>query len=73
MVGFEHIVDEIEPALPGFHLVPAVRGDLLARLGHYPEAAAQLDRAAELAANGTERALMKARADTCRQRGATAS
>ncbi|GAA4465561.1 RNA polymerase sigma factor [Phytohabitans houttuyneae] len=67
------IVDEIEPALPGFHLVPAVRGDLLARLGHYPEAAAQFDRAAELAANGTERALMKARADTCRQRGATAS
>lgn len=65
------IVDEIEPALPGFHLVPAVRGDLLSRLGRHLEAAAQFDLAAKLAANGSERALMRARAEACRQNSTT--
>lgn len=56
------LVDQIGPALPGFHLVPAVRGDLLSRLGRRAEAAAQFDAAAELATNDRERALLRARA-----------
>jgi predicted RNA polymerase sigma factor len=63
------IVDEIEPALPGFHLVPAVRGDLLSRLGRHLQAATQFDHAAKLAANDSERALMRARAEACREDG----
>jgi RNA polymerase sigma factor (sigma-70 family) len=67
------IVDAIEPALPGFHLVPAVRGDLFSRLGRHAEAAEQFDLAAELAANGSERALLRSRAAACRQGRASGS
>jgi predicted RNA polymerase sigma factor len=56
------LVDQIAPALPGFHLVPAVRGDLLSRLGRDGEAAQQFDAAAELATNERERALLRSRA-----------
>lgn len=60
------LVDEVAPALPGYHLVPAVRGDLLARLGRGDEAAAEFDRAASLATNERERALLRARATRTR-------
>ncbi len=60
------LVDEIAGALPDFHLVPAVRGDLLAKLGRTDEAAAQFDHAAELTSNDGERALMRSRAAACR-------
>jgi predicted RNA polymerase sigma factor len=63
------LVDEIAVALPGFHLVPAVRGDLLSRLGRDDEAAAEFDCAAELAGNDRERALMRARPTRCRSTG----
>jgi predicted RNA polymerase sigma factor len=56
------LVEEIAGALPGFHLVAAVRGDLLAKLGRDAEAAAEFDRAAELATNDRERALLRSRA-----------
>lgn len=44
--------------LPGYHLLPAVRADLLARLGRRPEAAAAYDEALALVGNDTERAFL---------------
>ena len=59
------IVDALreEPRLHGYHLLPAVRGDLLARLGRWQEAGAEFRRAAELTHNDQERALLLARAE----------
>jgi RNA polymerase sigma factor (sigma-70 family) len=67
------LVDEVASALPGYHLVPAVRGDLLARLGRDDEASAEFDRAASLATNERERALLRARAARARQAGPEAT
>ncbi|MGP3963446.1 RNA polymerase sigma factor [Nonomuraea sp. 3N208] len=44
--------------LPGSHLVPTVRGELLARLGRRPEARAELELAARLCANQHERSVL---------------
>jgi RNA polymerase sigma factor (sigma-70 family) len=52
------IVDELAPALPDYHLLPAVRGDLLARLGRAAEASAEFERAAALTRNTSERAAL---------------
>ncbi|MGO4596901.1 RNA polymerase sigma factor [Terrabacter sp. 2RAF25] len=49
-------------ALDGYHLLPSVRGDLLARLGRDDEARAEFARAADLAQNDAERALLLRRA-----------
>jgi RNA polymerase sigma factor (sigma-70 family) len=54
-----------EPALKGYHLLPSVRGDLLAKLGRTQEAAAEFRRAAELTRNERERKLLQDRADEC--------
>ena len=51
-----------EPALEGFHLVPAVEGDLLLTLGRHAEASRAFHRAATLATNARERALLLRRA-----------
>lgn len=51
-----------EPRLKDTHLLPTVRGDLLARLGRMKEARAEFRRAAELTGNARERALLLARA-----------
>ena len=51
-----------EPALAGYHLLPSVRGDLLAKLGRTDEARVEFERAASLTRNERERALMLARA-----------
>src|SRR5258708_10539855 len=48
--------------LADYHLLPAVRGDLLSKLGRLEEARAAFDRAAELARNARERALLHDRA-----------
>ena len=58
------LVDELaaDDALKDYHLLPAVRADLLARLGRYDEAREELERAAPLAQNGAERALLLERA-----------
>jgi predicted RNA polymerase sigma factor len=48
--------------LQGYHLLPAVRGDLLAKLDRIDEARAEFARAAQLAQNARERALLLARA-----------
>jgi predicted RNA polymerase sigma factor len=50
------------PALQGYHLLPSVRGDLLAKLGRHREARAEFERAASLTANESERSLLLARA-----------
>ena len=49
-------------ALAGYHLLPSVRGDLLAKLGRCDEARAELERAASLTRNARERALLRERA-----------
>jgi RNA polymerase sigma factor (sigma-70 family) len=54
-----------EPALRAYHLLPSVRGDLLARLGRFQEAQAELQRAASLADNARERQLLLDRAVAC--------
>ncbi|MFD8421275.1 RNA polymerase sigma factor [Streptomyces sp. NPDC059466] len=61
------IVDTLaaEPALRDYHLLPSVRGDLLARLGRTREARAEFERAAGLARNERERKLLEARAEEC--------
>jgi RNA polymerase sigma factor (sigma-70 family) len=58
------ILDELgeEPSMKAYHLLPSVRGDLLARLGRYEEAQAELQRAASLAGNARERRLLLDRA-----------
>lgn len=54
-----------EPALRGYHLLPSVRGDLLARLDRHAEARAEFERAAALTRNERERALLLARSRAC--------
>ena len=58
------VVDALrdEPTLQSYHLLPSVRGDLLAKLGRADEARAELKRAAELTRNDSERALLLERA-----------
>lgn len=74
VAGLE-IVDTLlgEPSLENYHLLPSVRGDLLARLDRIAEARAEFERAATLTRNARERALLLARAAACtrgRQPGA---
>ena len=52
--------------LAGFHLLPAARGDLLARAGHRAEAIAALDRAIQLAPTDLERRQLARRRDELR-------
>ncbi|AVT39692.1 RNA polymerase subunit sigma-24 [Plantactinospora sp. BB1] len=58
------IVDTLvaEPVLAGYPQLPAVRGDLLARLGRHDEARREFSRAAELTRNARERTLFLDRA-----------
>jgi RNA polymerase sigma-70 factor (ECF subfamily) len=51
-----------EPTLKGYHLLPSVRGDLLAKLGRSDEARAEFERAASLTRNARERELLLERA-----------
>ena len=55
-----------EPALAGYHHLPAVRGDLLFKLDRLTEARAELERAAGLTRNARERDLLLERAARCR-------
>jgi RNA polymerase sigma factor (sigma-70 family) len=52
-------------ALAGYHLLPSVRGDLLAKLGRNREARAELERAAAMTRNEREKALLLSRAAAC--------
>ena len=51
-----------EPLLKGYHLLPSVRGDLLAKLGRYDEARAECERAAQMTRNAREQELLLDRA-----------
>src|SRR6266540_585820 len=51
-----------DPVLRDYHLLPSVRGDLLARLGRTAEARLEFERAAALTANATEQAFLRRRA-----------
>ena len=51
-----------EPALRDYHLLPSVRGDLLAKLGRSREARREFDHAAALATNVQQRKLLRERA-----------
>jgi RNA polymerase sigma factor (sigma-70 family) len=51
-----------EPALANYHLLPSVRGDLLAKLGRHAEARTEFERAATLTQNTRERNLLLQRA-----------
>jgi len=53
------------PQLKNYHLLPTVRGDLLAKLGRLPEAGAEFERAASLTRNVRERELLLERALSC--------
>lgn len=54
-----------EPTLRSYHLLPSVRGDLLAKLGRHAEARQAFERAALLTQNSRERSLLEARAEAC--------
>jgi RNA polymerase sigma factor (sigma-70 family) len=56
-----------EPSLRAYHLLPTVRGDLLAKLGRLDEARVEFERASGLTRNARERALLLGRAAACRQ------
>ncbi|HEU4764429.1 MAG TPA: RNA polymerase sigma factor [Candidatus Eisenbacteria bacterium] len=60
------IVDTLvaDPALRGYHLLPAVRGDLLEKLGRVEEARAEFSRAASITRNAVERKILLERAAT---------
>jgi RNA polymerase sigma factor (sigma-70 family) len=54
-----------EPLLKGYHLLPAVRGDLLEKLERFDEARTEFERAASLTQNARERQLLLGRAAAC--------
>lgn len=54
-----------EPSLASYHLLPSVRGDLLAKLGRLAEAREEFFRAASLTRNAREKALLLERAEAC--------
>ncbi len=66
VAGLE-IVDRLvkEPALSDYHLLPSVRGDLLAKLGRYAEARAEFERAASMTRNAREKEMLLERAAAC--------
>jgi len=64
-----NLVDTLtaEPSLKTYHLLPSVRGDLLAKLGRFEEAREEFERAAALTRNARERELLLERAAGCVQ------
>jgi len=57
-----------EPSLANYHLLPTVRGDMLAKLNRFEEARVEFERAASLTRNARERNLLLERARTCADR-----
>ncbi len=58
------LVDELARAgsLAGSHLLPSVRGELLARLDRFDEALREIERAVQLCGNERERELLRRKA-----------
>jgi RNA polymerase sigma factor (sigma-70 family) len=69
------VVDPLldEPSLARYHLLPAVRGDLLAKLGRWAEARTEFERAAAMTRNARERTLLEVRASECGERAVARS
>jgi RNA polymerase sigma factor (sigma-70 family) len=63
------LADELtrQGSLGSYHLLPSVRGDLLAKLGRLEEARGEFERAATLTRNAREIRLLRARAAACRR------
>lgn len=61
------LVDRLEEegSLRAYHLLPCVRGDLLAKLGRLGEAQVEFERALVMTRNARERALLRERAEAC--------
>src|SRR5438128_1118266 len=59
-----------ETSLENYHLLPSVRGDLLAKLGRFDEARPEFERAASLTRNARERELLRERAAACARESA---
>jgi predicted RNA polymerase sigma factor len=61
------VVDTLvdEPTMQGYHLLPAVRGDLLDKLGRRADARREFERAADLTRNTRERVVLLGRAARC--------
>jgi RNA polymerase sigma factor (sigma-70 family) len=57
-----------EKVLEGYHLLPSVRGDLLAKLGRWGEARVEMERAASMTRNARERELLLERAAACAEK-----
>ena len=64
------VVDALtdDGALERYHLLPAVRGDLLEAIGRLDEARHEFERAAPLTQNERERALLLERAAACAEK-----
>jgi RNA polymerase sigma factor (sigma-70 family) len=58
------------PGMQGYHLLPAVAGDLYCRLGDHDLAREHFLRAASLTRNGSERSTLQQRAAACATHGA---
>lgn len=54
-----------EPSLKGYHHLPSVRGDLLAKLGRFDEPRVEFEHAASLTRKVRERELLPERAAAC--------
>ena len=69
------LVDNLasDPVLASYHLLPSVRGDLLARLGRHEEAQAEFERAAGLTRNAREREFLLERSRTSAREAALPS
>jgi RNA polymerase sigma factor (sigma-70 family) len=52
----------LDPMMKSYHLLPSVRGDLLARLGRHTEAAVEFERAAAMTRNEREKTFLLERA-----------
>jgi RNA polymerase sigma-70 factor (ECF subfamily) len=52
-----------EPALAGYHLLPAVRADFLSKLGRFAKAKNELERAAGMTQKVKERKMLVRRAE----------
>jgi RNA polymerase sigma-70 factor (ECF subfamily) len=63
------IVDQLTslPVMQSYHLLPAVRGDLLSKLERWREAEREFERAATLTRNTREQTVLLERAETCRK------
>jgi predicted RNA polymerase sigma factor len=69
------IVDTLrsEPALAGYHLLPTVRADFLAKLARFEEACTELESALSLTRNAREQALLRERVEAYRRAAHEAS